>query len=46
MTKKLNEDTMTEQPVIEWLKETGYDYKFDPDLPSDEKMVAKLQNQR
>src|SRR3990167_7436480 len=30
--KKLNEDTLTEQPVIEWLKEMGYDYEFGPDL--------------
>jgi type I restriction enzyme R subunit len=29
---KLNEDTLTEQPVIEWLKEMGYDYEFGPDL--------------
>lgn len=32
MTKKLNEDTLTEQPVIDWLKELGYDYEFGPDL--------------
>ncbi|KKW21865.1 MAG: hypothetical protein A2W52_01980 [Candidatus Taylorbacteria bacterium RIFCSPHIGHO2_02_49_25] len=32
MTQKLNEDTLTEQPVIEWLKEMGYDYEFGPDL--------------
>jgi len=32
MTRKLNEDTLTEQPVIEWLKEMGYDYEFGPDL--------------
>lgn len=30
--EKLNEDTLTEQPVIEWLKEMGYDYEFGPDL--------------
>jgi len=29
---KLNEDTLAEQPVIEWLKEMGYDYEFGPDL--------------
>ncbi len=29
---KLNEDTLTEQPVIEWLKEMGYDYEFGPDI--------------
>jgi type I restriction enzyme R subunit len=32
MTKKLNENTLTEQPVIGWLKEMGYDYEFGPDL--------------
>ena len=30
--KKLNEQNLTEQPVIEWLKEMGYDYEFGPDL--------------
>lgn len=30
--RNLNEDTLTEQPVIEWLKEMGYDYEFGPDL--------------
>ncbi len=29
---KLNENTLTEQPVIDWLKELGYDYEFGPDL--------------
>src|SRR3989344_3711074 len=32
MTNKLNEDSLAEQPVIEWLKELGYDYEFGPDL--------------
>lgn len=32
MTKTLNESTLTEQPVIEWLKEMGYDYEFGPDI--------------
>ena len=32
MTKKLNEDSLAEQPVISWLKELGYDYEFGPDL--------------
>lgn len=27
MSKKLNEDTLTEQPVIAWLKEMGHDYE-------------------
>ncbi|MEM3609485.1 MAG: type I restriction endonuclease subunit R [Candidatus Anstonellales archaeon] len=29
---RLNENTLTSQPVIEWLKEMGYDYEFGPDL--------------
>ena len=32
MSKDLNENTLTEQPVIDWLKEFGYDYEFGPDL--------------
>src|SRR3990167_4847210 len=32
MTNKLNENSLTEQPVIDWLKELGYDYEFGPDL--------------
>ena len=28
----LNEDTLTEQPVIDWLKELGYEYAFGPDI--------------
>jgi len=32
MTKNLNENTLAEQPVIDWLKEMGYDYEFGPDL--------------
>src|SRR3989344_2474749 len=32
MSRNLNEDTLTEQPVIEWLKELGYDYELGPDL--------------
>lgn len=30
--KNLNENSLTEQPVIDWLKELGYDYEFGPDL--------------
>lgn len=30
--KTLNENTLAEQPVIDWLKELGYDYEFGPDL--------------
>jgi len=29
---KLNEDTLAEQPVIEWLRELGYETLFSPDL--------------
>lgn len=28
----LNENTLTEQPVLEWLKELGYEYTFGPDI--------------
>lgn len=28
----LNEQTLTEQPVIEWFKKLGYEYKFGPDI--------------
>ena len=32
MSRNLNENSLTEQPVIEWFKEMGYDYEFGPDL--------------
>jgi len=32
MGRNLNENSLAEQPVIEWLKEMGYDYEFGPDL--------------
>lgn len=32
MNKKLTEQILTEQPVIEWFKELGYEYKFGPDI--------------
>lgn len=32
MTNKLNENSLAEQPVIEWLKELGYEHVFGPDL--------------
>jgi len=28
----INESTLTEQPVIEWLKEFGYEYAFGPEI--------------
>ena len=28
----LNENTLSEQPVLEWLKELGYEYAFGPDI--------------
>lgn len=28
----LNENTLAEQPVLEWLKELGYEYAFGPDI--------------
>lgn len=30
--KNLNENSLAEQPVIDWLKELGYDYELGPDL--------------
>jgi type I restriction enzyme R subunit len=32
MTKNLNENTLTEQSVIDWLKELGYEHRFGPDI--------------
>ena len=29
---KLDETILTEQPVIDWLKELGYEYRFGPDI--------------
>ena len=29
---KLNEQSLTEQPVIDWFKQLGYKYKFGPDI--------------
>ncbi len=29
---KLNENSLTEQPLIEWLRAFGYDYEFGPDV--------------
>ena len=30
--KNLSEDTLAEQPVLDWLKELGYEYAFGPDI--------------
>lgn len=30
--KNLNEDTLAEQPVLDWFKELGYEYTFGPDI--------------
>ena len=30
--KTLNEDTLAEQPVIDWFKQPGYEYKFGSDI--------------
>lgn len=32
MSRNFTENSLAEQPVIEWLKEMGYDYEFGPDL--------------
>ncbi len=39
--KNLNENTLTEQPVINWLKEMGYDYEFGPDLAPGEALSER-----
>jgi hypothetical protein len=30
--KNLTEQILTEQAVIEWFKQLGYDYKFGPEI--------------
>lgn len=45
MTNKLNENSLAEQPVIEWLKQLGYDYEFGPDLAPGQ-ITAERQNFR
>jgi type I restriction enzyme R subunit len=32
MPQKLTETTLTEQPIIDWLKQLGYEYKFGPEI--------------
>lgn len=32
MSVTLTEDTLAEQPAIEWFKELGYEYAFGPDI--------------
>ena len=32
MLKQLTEQNLAEQPVIEWFKQLGYEYKFGPDI--------------
>ena len=32
MAVRINEDTITEQPILDWLKQLGYDYAFGPDI--------------
>ncbi|MDD3735288.1 MAG: type I restriction endonuclease subunit R [Candidatus Pacebacteria bacterium] len=32
MSKNLNEQNLAEQPVIDWFKQLGYEYKFGPDI--------------
>lgn len=32
MPKNLNEQTLTEQSIIDWFKKLGYDYQFGPDI--------------
>ena len=32
MAKNLNENSLTEQPIINWFEQLGYEYKFGPDI--------------
>src|SRR3972149_8444706 len=32
MSEDINEDTLAEQPVIDWLRELGYETLFSPDI--------------
>ena len=32
MSKNLNENLLTEQPIINWFEQLGYEYKFGPDI--------------
>jgi len=38
---KLNEQNLTEQPVIDWFKELGYEYKFGPDISTGGVLVER-----
>ena len=38
---KLSENTLTEQPVIEWFKQLGYEYKFGPDISTGGVLVER-----
>ena len=41
MTRNLNENTLTEQPVIDWFKQLGYEYKFGPDISTGGVLVER-----
>ena len=41
MSKNLNENTLTEQPVIDWFKQLGYEYKFGPDISTGGVLVER-----
>jgi len=38
---KLSENTLTEQPVIDWFKQLGYEYKFGPDISTGGVLVER-----
>jgi type I restriction enzyme R subunit len=35
MPNNLNEDSLAEQPAIDWLKELGYEYEYGPDISAE-----------
>jgi len=41
MLKQLTEQSLTEQPSIEWFKQLGYEYKFGPDISTGGVLVER-----
>ena len=39
--KTFNENSLTEQPVIDWFKQLGYEYKFGPDIATGGLLVER-----
>ena len=41
MPQKFTENTLAEQPVIDWFKQLGYEYKFGPDISTGGVLVER-----